>query len=353
MVDGISWACEHSSAWFASPGVCEALADQGLLGGWGGGVGCAQDEHVGGVVAEGDAFFFEGDDDAAAEFAEDAVALVGADADLDGVGDGAAFDLVDAEDDGVGDGDVFEDGVVADVAGDLTEDGDDFVGVGAGVYADVEAGDGVVAGEIGDGGDLAVGDDVEGAVAVAEAGAAEGEVFDGAFESGENDDFADVVLVFDEDEDAVEHVLEDGLGAEADADTDDSGRGEDGLVGDVEDVEDLKEGDEAEDADGGGAEDGGHGAELGGAVEVADLMVGASAHLLDEEEDDALEDEDDEKDYDDFGQLVLQKQDDVVVPVVFDDLKDVLVLRGRSQKVHHYCVSLSEGSLGTECVSCS
>jgi hypothetical protein len=41
------------------------------------------------------------------------------------------------------------------------------------------------------------------------------------------------------------------------------------------------------------------------------------------------------------------------VPVMFDDLKDVLVLRGRSQKVHHYCVSLSEGSVGTECVSCS
>ncbi len=33
-------------------------------------------------------------------------------------------------------------------------------------------------------------------------------------------DFADVVLVFDEDEDAVEHVLEDGLGSEADADAD-------------------------------------------------------------------------------------------------------------------------------------
>ena len=87
----------------------------------------------------------------------------------------------------------------------------------------VKRGDGEVAGEVGDGGDLAVGDDVEGAVAVAEAGAAEGEVFDGAFEAGEGDGFADVVLVFDEDEDAVEHVLEDGLRAEADADAEDAG----------------------------------------------------------------------------------------------------------------------------------
>jgi hypothetical protein len=125
-----------------------ALAWQGLLGGRGGGVGRAEDEHVGGVVAEGDAIFFEGDDDAAAEFAEDAVTLVGPDTDLDGVGDSAAFDLVDTKDDRVGDGDVFEDGVVADVAGYLAQDGHDFVGVGAGIDTDVESGDGVVAGQV-------------------------------------------------------------------------------------------------------------------------------------------------------------------------------------------------------------
>ena len=79
-----------------------------MLGGWGGGVGGAEDEHVGGVVAERDAVFFEGEDDAAAEFAEDDIALVGVDAHLDGIGDGAAFDLVYAQNDRVGDGDVFE-----------------------------------------------------------------------------------------------------------------------------------------------------------------------------------------------------------------------------------------------------
>ena len=151
------------------------------------------------------------------------IALVGADADLDGVGDSAAFDLVDAKDDGVGDGDVFEGGVVADLGRRLPEQGDDLVGIGAGVDADVEGGDGVVAGEVGDGGDLAVGDDVEGAVGVAEGGAAEGEVFDGALEAGDVDDLADVVLVFDEDEDAVEHVLEDALRAEADGDAENAG----------------------------------------------------------------------------------------------------------------------------------
>jgi hypothetical protein len=75
---------------------CELAADEGLLGGWCGGVWGAEDEHVGGIVAEGDAFFLEGENDAAAELAEDEVAFGGLNAELDRVGDGAAFDLVDA-----------------------------------------------------------------------------------------------------------------------------------------------------------------------------------------------------------------------------------------------------------------
>ena len=193
-----------------------------LLGRRGGGIGRliegAEEEHVGGVVSEGDAVFFEGENDAAAELAEDGVALVGASAELDGIGDGAAFDLVYSQDVGVGDGYVLEGGIVAKIACDLGEDCDDFVGVGAGVDRDLEGGDGVVAGEVGDSGDLAVGDDVECAVGVADGGSAEGEVFDGALEAGEDDDLAYVVLIFYEDEEPGEHVFEEGLRAETDAD---------------------------------------------------------------------------------------------------------------------------------------
>ncbi len=86
--------------------------------GWcGGGIWSAQDKHIGRVVAEGYAVFLEGQDDAAAEFAENDVALVGVDAELDGVGNGAAFDLVYAEYDWVGDGDVLEVGLVANLVG--------------------------------------------------------------------------------------------------------------------------------------------------------------------------------------------------------------------------------------------
>ena len=194
-----------------------------MLDGRGGGVRRAEDEHVGGVVAERDAVFFKGEDDTPAQLAKDGIALVGADAELDGVGDGAPFDLVDAEDDGIGDSDVLERGIVAYLFGDTAKDGDDPVGIGAGVDADVEGCDRVVAGEIGDGSDLAVGDDVESAVGIAHGGAAEGEVFDGAFEAGDIDDLAYVVLVFDKDEDAVDHVLEDALRAEADGDAEDAG----------------------------------------------------------------------------------------------------------------------------------
>jgi hypothetical protein len=76
-------------------------------------------------------------------------------------------------------------------------------------------------------------------------------------------------------------------------------------------------------------------------VKVANLVVGPGAHLFDKKEHYALEREDDQEDDNDFGQLVLQKQDDVSVPVMLDDLKDALILRGDYQKEHDCGVSLS------------
>lgn len=111
------------------------LGTEGLLSGWGGRVWfLLHDQHVGGD-AEGDAFLLEGEDDAAAEFAEDAVALISADAGVDEVDDFAATNVVDAEDFGVGDGDVLKGGVLADVGGQFAEDCHDIVRIGAGVNA--------------------------------------------------------------------------------------------------------------------------------------------------------------------------------------------------------------------------
>lgn len=316
----------------------QSLADERLLGGRCGWILLVHDEHAG-VVAERDTFALEGENDAAAKLAEHGILLVGADADVDGIDDLAAVDLVDAEDVGVGDGDLPEGRIVADLLGEAAEGGDDGVGVCAGVDADWKRGDGVVAGHVGDGGDLAVRDEVERAVAVAELGGAQGEIFDRALEAGDANDFTDVVLVFDEDEDAVEHVLEDALRTEADTDANDTGRGQQRGEIDVEDGQDVQQDDEADDTVGGGPDDGCHGAELGGALRVADLSLGQKIHALDEEVDDSLQDESKDENANETGQVGAEEVDDVVMPVALEDFGDAFVLRGWVEKAHDGVVS--------------
>jgi len=90
-------------------------------------------------------------------------------------------------------------------------------------------------------------------------------------------------------------------------------------------------------------------------MEVAYLMVCAASHLPDEEKDDPLEHEDDQEDRYDPGKLVLKKEDDVIVPAMLNELgyADMFFLRGRSQKVHDYRVSLSgKSAIEQYCVSC-
>jgi hypothetical protein len=298
---------------------------EGLLAWRGCGIfGGLHDEQAG-VGAEGDTAGFEGEDDAAAELAQDAVFLVGADAEVDGVNDGAAVDFIDAEDCGVGDDDVLEGGVLADGGGDFAEESDDLIRVGAGVYRDGERGDGVVAGEVGDGSDLGVGDDVEGSVAVTDAGKAQGEVFDRALEAGYFDHVADVVLVFHEDEDAVDDVLEEGLGGEADADADDAGGGEQGAVVNGEKGKDLQEDQEPNDTEGSSADDGGDGAELGGALSVVrDLLLREALKAMAEDERTAGEEEEEDEDDEEFGEA-FDDCDEICVPVALDDVDGGLV----------------------------
>ncbi len=54
-------------------------------------------------------------------------------------------------------------------------------------------------------------------------------------------------------------------------------------------------------ADSRGTEDRSHGAELGGAVKVADLLIGARAELLDEEQDHPLHDQEEDEDDGELG----------------------------------------------------
>jgi hypothetical protein len=88
-------------------------------------------------------------------------------------------------------------------------------------------------------------------------------------------------------------------------------------------------------------------------MEVGDLMVGPSAETFNEEQNQTVEYEDDEENDDEFRELVLNDGDEVVLPITLDALDgtDWLILRGHSQKVHDYDVSLS-GCCNAECVSC-
>ena len=307
------------------------LGGEGLLGGWSGGVRGFDGEEVGGVDAQGDAFLLEGLNDTLAQGAEDAVFLVGPDAKIDRVHDLAAGDLVDARDVRISEDERLEGGVVADFHSDGGEDAEDVRRIGTGVDADVEVGYGEVAGQVGDGGNLAVGDGVKGAVAVAEGGGAEGEVFDGAGERGDLDHLANVILVFDKDEDAIEHVFEETLRAETDADANDPGGGEERGQVDVEDRKDVEQDDEAEDADCGGADDGGDGTELGGAGGVAlGVTVGQMAEAVDKEVNDALKREGDDQDEDEARKIVPGEVDQINVPVATEGF-EVLALGGGLQ----------------------
>ena len=99
------------------------------------------------------------------------------------VAQGHLLDLVEAGNVRVRHDYLREGGIVTDLERHAAQDGEDVVWIGAGVDAKTERGDGEVAREIGDGRDLAVGNDIEGAIAVAQGGTAQTHVDNGSGES--------------------------------------------------------------------------------------------------------------------------------------------------------------------------
>jgi len=136
-------------------------------------------------------------------------------------------------------------------------------------------------------------------------------------------------LVFDEDEDASEHVFEDGLRAKGDAEADDTCRCNERSERDSDGFEDLGEEIEADNSVGRGAEDRSHCAELRSALGVADECVGAFAHAADEESHDALEDEREKQGEEKLWESVLDEVGEVGAPAVEDGTEEVLVVRER------------------------
>jgi len=112
---------------------------------WRGGVGVLHDKQAVGIRAQRDGVLFERLQDAAAQFAEDRVLLVDADADADRIGDDATGDGVDAGNVGIGDCDLFEGRVIANGEGGGAQNPEDFVRVGGSVDRNGEGSHGEVA----------------------------------------------------------------------------------------------------------------------------------------------------------------------------------------------------------------
>ena len=77
---------------------------------------------------------------------------------------------------------------------------------------------------IGHGCDLRIWNDIKRAVAVAQSGFAQGHGFDDARDAGNVDGFAHVELVFEQNQDAVQHVAHDVLRGQADGDASNASR---------------------------------------------------------------------------------------------------------------------------------
>ena len=164
----------------------------------------------------------------------------------DGEDDFGAMQRVDAEHLRVIDEDGAELLASAYLHGNRLEQRSHFVRIGREIDADIYGCHGVTGAQIGDGGDQRVGDDVECAVAVANGGFAQSHGLDGSGQASDFDGIAHIELVFNEDEDPVEHVPDDVLCCQADGYTDYSGGSEERREVEAKNFEDLQACDETD-----------------------------------------------------------------------------------------------------------
>jgi hypothetical protein len=98
--------------------------------------------------------------------------------------------------------------------------------------------------------------------------------------------------------------------------------------------------DESDDSVSGGAEDGGDGAEFGGALGVGGgLVVCETPDAVDEEEDDAKENEGVGEDEEEAREVMADEAEEVMVPVVLYVGEGEVVLQREGEKEHDECFS--------------
>lgn len=137
-----------------------------------------------------------------------------------------AFYRVDAQHLRVGDKDVPELLAVSHIHGNLGEHRGHHIGIGREIDADMDRRNRIVCAHVGNGSDLRIGNDKEGAVVSANRGFAQGQGFNNAFYSGDVHGIAHAELAFYQDQESVEHVFDDVLCRETDGDARHSGGGQ-------------------------------------------------------------------------------------------------------------------------------
>ena len=275
-----------------------------------------------GVDAQRNVLTLEGVDDPGPERSQNLVFLGDSYTGANRVGKGSAVDVVDPVHCGIGHDGFLQGFLGDDILHNTSEQLNHSIGVGAGVDDDAERGDRVVSREIRHRCDLGVGDDVESSVCIAQPGQSERQVLDSSGNGGDFYGLADVVLIFDEDENTVDNVLAEGLRAQTDSHTKDSGRCEQRAVVEVEQRQDLQERQKSEDTVGGSAHDCRHGAELIGAGWRGVAVACDSFHAANEEADDSLQNQQHDKNGGDFGKPIADHNDYVVVPIPLNLAED-------------------------------
>src|SRR5215469_13929153 len=204
-----------------------------LVGGGAGGSGALRASGFKGSehahrIARQHVMFFQGEADAALEFTHGAVLLGRLCLEDYGKDKLRAFERVNAQNLRIGDEEVFELRQVADFHGDGVQDAEDLVGVGGKVNAHADGAYAVVDDLVGDGGDLRIGYCVKGSIGAADRGLAQRHGFHCAGEACDDDDVAHVELILNQDDGAIEHILDQVLRGQSDGDAGDSCRGEQG-----------------------------------------------------------------------------------------------------------------------------
>lgn len=264
-----------------------------------------------------DSLLFEADLDATAQFATDCVLLAGSGLHNKEIVHAFSGDSVDSRNLRFGDDGVEVMWVVTNFGGDFLQERDHTIAVFLVIHGNVHGELRPIPGEITDDGHLTVGDHVDGAVGIAKHSAAEGQGFYRALDSGGADDVSDVKGVLYEDEESVDEVFDQGLGAEADGKTDDTGGGEERPDVQPEDGQDRHGRIENDHEDPNAVDDTGQRAELlsakpGGKVLPLTVVDEAIPECSNGQEDDNANDENAEN----LGCVMPQEVNGVLAPAV-------------------------------------